>query len=118
MDKPVKYLGRAHRVLFHDTFSALAIADHYYPGDPNAQTAAMLHIEYDMLCTADPDFKRQLEQNAKLFRARSKRKRVRQKRAARDCMYRIGDCPCFVYRCLLITDPGRARAMCPRRREI
>ena len=53
MDKPVKYLGRSHRVLFHDVISAVAIARYFYPGDPDAETAALLHIEFDTLCTAD-----------------------------------------------------------------
>lgn len=116
MDKPVKYLGRTHRVLFHDPISALAIAENFYPGDPDAQTAALLHIEYDMICSADPDYKRQLERDARLYKASSKREGVRRKRATRDCIYRIRDCPCFIYRYLVITNPGRARKMCPRLR--
>ena len=116
MDKPVKYLGRSHRVLFHDVISAVAIARYFYPGDPDAETAALLHIEFDTLCTADPDFKRELERNAKLFKAPSGKKRRTVSRVTSDCVLKIDRCPCFIYRAALFLNPSKARAMCPRRR--
>jgi hypothetical protein len=61
MDWPYKYLGQRHRVLFHDSFNAVAIAQKYYPGDPDAAIAAILHIQIDEMCSADPSFKLMLE---------------------------------------------------------
>jgi hypothetical protein len=47
LDKPVKYLGHGHRVLFHDFPSACLIAEKCYPGDPNAVRVACEHILLD-----------------------------------------------------------------------
>jgi hypothetical protein len=54
MDWPYGFLGRRHRVLFHDPLTASAIARSCYPGDENAVLAALVHIEIDDLCSANP----------------------------------------------------------------
>jgi hypothetical protein len=59
-----KFLGRGHRVLFHDFPSACLIAQKCYPGDPNAIYAACEHIFLDEQCSANPEFKKQLEELA------------------------------------------------------
>jgi len=61
MDAPWLLLGRTHRVLFHDHATAVAIAQEYYPNDPNAALSASHHIFIDQLCSNDPVFKAQLE---------------------------------------------------------
>jgi hypothetical protein len=61
MDSAVVFLGRNHRILFHDSFSAVAIARECYPGDPNAVNAALAHIQLDQLCSRDPNLKMILE---------------------------------------------------------
>jgi hypothetical protein len=61
MDRPFKYLGRRHRILFHDFSSAYAIASELYPGDFNAVQAAWLHIHLDEQCSNDPELRRWLE---------------------------------------------------------
>jgi hypothetical protein len=60
IDMPYIYLGRRHRVLFHDGFSSAMIARELYPGDPHAEEAALVHVQLDMLCSNDPFFKKQL----------------------------------------------------------
>ena len=61
IDEPVFFLGKRHRELFHDPVSAVAIADQCYPGDPNARSAAILHLQLDDCCTENPAFRKQLE---------------------------------------------------------
>jgi hypothetical protein len=79
MDEPFLFLGRKHRVLFHDPFSAFVIAKTYYPDDPNALAAANLHILMDETCTRDPGLKLMLEGFAMLDRKKKRRKRKRRK---------------------------------------
>ena len=67
MDKPFKQLGRRHRVLFHDSLSAIRIAEQLYPGDPVAVRAALFHIHLDEICTRDPDFRKTAEAAAILW---------------------------------------------------
>jgi hypothetical protein len=112
MDKPVKYLGRGHRVLFHDSISATLIAKHHYPNDPNAIWAALQHIYYDNQCTEDPELKMYIETQAKLSR---KRRRAKPKLKAVECPIKIRECPCFLYRAWLMRDPSEARRICPHR---
>jgi hypothetical protein len=57
LDAPFLILGRYHRVLFHDYGTAVYIARREYPGDPNAERAAILHIEFDRMCSADLEYK-------------------------------------------------------------
>jgi hypothetical protein len=61
MDAPIVYLGKSHRVLFHDPVTASIIAKECYPNDPKAIAAANLHISLDNLCSRDPLFKKYLE---------------------------------------------------------
>ena len=85
MDLPWRWLGRNHRVLFHDFPTAVAIAREYYPNDYNAQRAALLHIHLDTLCTQDPVFKKQLELLADAdIRRRRKGKKKRRKSSKED----------------------------------
>lgn len=72
MDRPYKYLGKYHRVLFHDPLLAYVIARKQYPNDPNAIAAAQCHIAIDNLCTRNPEFKRALARLAKLDRKKKK----------------------------------------------
>jgi hypothetical protein len=76
LDEPVKYLGRGHRVLFHDFPTAYLVAQECYPGDPNAVLAAYEHILLDEVCSADPEYKKLLEKLAILSRKKKKRKKV------------------------------------------
>ena len=75
MDEPVIFLGKKHRILFHDPVSAIIIAETLYPNDKNAIAAANLHILTDQLCTADPSFKRMLENMEKINRKNKKKTR-------------------------------------------
>jgi hypothetical protein len=68
MDRPYKYIGRYHRVLFHDPLSATLIARKQYPNDPNAIAAAQCHIALDNICSRDRDLKRALERLARMDR--------------------------------------------------
>jgi len=58
---PYLFMGKKHRTLFHDGFSTVAIARKLYPGDPQAEAAALVHVQIDGLCSSDPLFKKQLE---------------------------------------------------------
>jgi hypothetical protein len=77
MDEPFKYLGRSHRVLFHDYASAYFIAKKFYPDDPNAVLAAYYHIYYDELCSENPEYKKTLEIHEILTRKDRKKRRKR-----------------------------------------
>jgi len=63
LDFPSKWLGRKHRILFHDMFSAsligMGISD-----DPMAPYVAQYHVIFDEICSEDRDFKIWLEINA------------------------------------------------------
>lgn len=72
LDEPVKYLGRSHRVLFHDFPTAYLVARDCYPGDSNAVFAAYGHILLDEQCGADPGYKKLLEKFAILSRKKKK----------------------------------------------
>ena len=56
IDMPYLFLGKKHRVLFHDPFTAIAIAQRLYPGDPMAEEAALVHLHIDSVCSSDPFF--------------------------------------------------------------
>jgi hypothetical protein len=96
IDKPWLFLGPRHRVLFHDSVSVLAIAEYYYPGDKNAEAAALYHVKLDFMCSSDPALKAQLEflaeQDGKRRRKRNKTKNQRKNRSTlppefRDSLY-------------------------------
>ena len=65
LDRSVKVLGKRHRVLYHDYASAIVIAKKEYPGDRDAERAAILHIQYDEICSKDPAYRKLLEIKAK-----------------------------------------------------
>ena len=67
MDKPVLVFGRKHRQFFHDAFTAVEIAKRTYPEDKQAEQAALIHINIDSMCSADPKLKKQLEIMARKF---------------------------------------------------
>lgn len=75
MDKPAKYFGRGHRVLFHDETWAYAIASRYYPNDFNAVIAAQFHLIFDDLCSKDPEYKKYLEKLAEISKKKRKKKK-------------------------------------------
>jgi hypothetical protein len=68
MDRPYKYLGKYHRILFHDPLLAYVIARKQYPNDPNAIAAAQCHIVLDNMCSRNRGLKKALERLAKLDR--------------------------------------------------
>ena len=78
IDAPFKSLGRCHRELFHDAFSAYSIALEEYPDDSNAIEAALTHIIVDELCSRDASFKKTLETLAtQYYKKRKTRKNKR-----------------------------------------
>jgi hypothetical protein len=77
MDQPFKYLGRRHRVLFHDVPTSIAIAKDSYPDDPRAVLSSYYHILYDEICSKNPRYKKHLENLVTL--SRKKRKLGRKK---------------------------------------
>jgi hypothetical protein len=83
IDSAYPYLRGQHRIYWHDPVSALAIAFDAYHSDPNAQSTALLHLETDTQCSANPLYKAQLEflaENAKRRRRSAKTKRKRKNR--------------------------------------
>ena len=76
IDMPYLFLGRKHRVLFHDGFSSVIIARGLYPGDQEAETAALVHCHIDVMCSEDPFFKKQLEFLADLDAKNRRKARV------------------------------------------
>ena len=60
IDRPVKWLGRRHRILNHTPAEAALIARRV-SSDPRAVSAAMLHLRYDELCSKDPQLRQRLE---------------------------------------------------------
>ena len=76
MDRPYKYLGKSHRILFHDPVLAYMIAGKQYPDDVTAIAAAQCHIALDNLCTRNPGFKRILIGFAKRDRKKKKSRQV------------------------------------------
>ena len=82
IDKPYLVFGRRHRIFFHDFPSAVSVARHYFPGNLQAEEAAVLHVHLDNMCSQDRFFKRRLEILADSF-YRAKRKRQKKKKANR-----------------------------------
>jgi len=79
MDYAWHYWKRDHRRFGHDWVSAVAIARECYPDDENAVEAALLHIQVDDACTADPEYKRMLEMWAKCDAKERRREKSRKK---------------------------------------
>lgn len=72
IDKPYKYFGRDHRILFHDLPTAIGIAKDSYPDDPKAVGSAYFHLLYDEICSKDPEYKKNLENLVILSRKKRK----------------------------------------------
>jgi hypothetical protein len=72
MDRPYKYLGRYHRIMFHDPLLAYAIARKCYPNDQNAIAAAQCHIALDNMCSRNRGLKRVLEWLARMDKKKKK----------------------------------------------
>jgi hypothetical protein len=86
IDKPYLVFGRKHRMFFHDFPSAVGVARIYFPGNFQAQEAAMFHVHLDNLCSQDRFFKRRLEILADSYyrnKRKSGKKRKKAKRSVR-----------------------------------
>ena len=79
IDKPYLVFGRNHRIFFHDFPSAISVARNYFPGDTQAEHAAVLHVHIDNMCSQDRFYKGRLEILANSF-YRTKRRRKKQKK--------------------------------------
>ena len=81
IDWPVFYVKRNHRIYFHDVQSIYAIATKEYPGDPNAISSGLQHLQVDEACTRNPMYRKQLEfladQDVKKRKKNRKRKSKR-----------------------------------------
>ena len=80
LDSAYEYFRSKHRIFWHDPVSAYAIAENDYPGDRNAITSALLHIEIDNECSANPVFHEQLIMLAKADANKRKRAKKRKKK--------------------------------------
>lgn len=78
IDKPYLVFGRRHRIFFHTFPSAISVARHYFPGNFQAEEAAVLHVHLDNMCSADRFYKRRLEILADSY-YRNRRKRGKKK---------------------------------------
>lgn len=83
MDRPYRYLGKYHRVLFHDPAFAYMIARKQYPNDSNAVAAAQSHIVLDNVCTAYPAYKTYLEK-MEMLKRRNRRKSTKRRTEKHD----------------------------------
>jgi hypothetical protein len=88
MDSAYPYFGSRHRIFWHDSVSACGIAANDYPGDENAVTSALLHIETDRLCSANPFLHNQLwllaKEDVKRRKRAKKQKTKRKKKQKRE----------------------------------
>lgn len=84
LDQPIFLLGRYHRTLFHDLATAYLIASKTYPNDERAIWSAYLHVYYDELCSADPQYRRYLEHMAKIDKQKRKARIHTRKRKKDD----------------------------------
>jgi hypothetical protein len=88
MDSAYPYFGSKHRIFWHDPVSACGIAANDYPGDENAITSALLHIETDKMCSANPFIHNQLwllaKEDAKRRKRAKKQKTKRKKKQKRE----------------------------------
>lgn len=60
IDGPYKFLGKSHRVLFHDPISAVVVGFTNSKGF-NGSLAGLLHVGVDWLCSQNKDIKKVLE---------------------------------------------------------
>jgi hypothetical protein len=49
IDYPVRFLGKKHRVLFHDPLSAMAIG--YFTNGSDGVYSGLLHLAVDRICS-------------------------------------------------------------------
>jgi hypothetical protein len=75
---------KGHRRYFHDWISAIAIAEDAYPGDENAIYSALLHIQTDEYCSANPEFRKKLEMVARADAKKRRRRRRKEKNKLPD----------------------------------
>jgi hypothetical protein len=94
LDKPYWVLGRKHRVVFHDGWSATEVAKRVCPGDPVALEAAVLHVQLDELCSNNrvfhDDLKRWAELNAQERKRRRGKGKKTKKRAIPSSLKKVG----------------------------
>jgi len=86
IDKPYLVFGRRHRIFFHDFPSAVGVARILFPGNYQAEEAAMFHVHLDNMCSQDRFFKRKLEILANSYyrnKRKSGKKREKAKRSVR-----------------------------------
>lgn len=88
IDSAYPYFGGQHRRFGHDHLTAIAIAREAYPGDPNAVNAALMHLDLDRMCSADPSLRLYLET---LAEAGSKRKHPRRKKGKKPVSPELRD---------------------------
>jgi hypothetical protein len=77
MDSAYPYFRGKHRIFWHDQQSAIVIAVNSYPNDQNAIKSALLHIQTDDACSANPLLRIQLEM---LAEAEVKKRRIRREK--------------------------------------
>lgn len=54
MDRPSQWLGKNHRVLYHDPLSVAIIATFYYPFNAKAILSGLVHLVTDWICKFQP----------------------------------------------------------------
>jgi len=59
MDYPVRFLGKGHRILFHDVLSAASIG--YISDGYDGVYSGILHLGVDAVCSKYPAIKKMLE---------------------------------------------------------
>jgi len=84
IDKPYLVFGRRHRIFFHDFPSAISVARHVFPGDLQAEHAAVLHVHLDNLCSQDRFFKGRLEILADSYYRNKRKSGKKNKKAKRS----------------------------------
>jgi len=61
----------------------VSVARHYFPGNFQAEQAAVLHVHLDNMCSNDPIYKKKLEVLANAF-YRAKRRRGEKKKKSKS----------------------------------
>ena len=79
IDSAYPFFGGQHRFFWHDEQSAFVIAMYCYPNDENAIYSALLHIQIDMICSANPLLRRQLELLAEVDAKKRRKGRKKKK---------------------------------------
>ena len=105
LDRPYWVLGRKHRIVFHDGWSASEVAKKVCPGDPVALEAAAAHVLLDELCSNDREFKMQLSLLANLNsrgRKRGTKKRAKGKKKKKPTSTSLKSIEKFAKQALMI----------------